>query len=349
MFKRLIFTIVSIISIIVINNGCSNDFKFDIPKDKLNLVNQSLVRWDIILREIDSQNCLLKVNDLQKKYPDLIYTLKYIVWPDLARLDSGFASKIIYKYYHEPYADTLYNDVYKRFPTCRLDSINKQINLGFSRIKYFSPKTKIPKVATVVTLFAAQSFFTDSTIAIGLDCYLGSQYKYYNAAQLNLPQFVISKFESIYLVNQCFKTLFEYNYDFKSKKGLLGIDYFVQAGKRLYFAKIAQPDVQDSVLFEHSNVQIKWCQDAEAQLWQSLVASGVFFKSDAVQINNYLTEGPFTNAEGLPQETPSRIGEWIGYQIVKKYMDENPKMTLQELLANTDSRQILMKSKYKPK
>ena len=112
---------------------------------------------------------------------------------------------------------------------------------------------------------------------------------------------------------------------------------------------MAQPDVQDSVLFEHSSVQIKWCQDAEAQLWQSLVASGVFFKSDAVQINNYLTEGPFTNAEGLPQETPSRIGEWIGYQIVKKYMDENPKMTLQELLTNTDSRQILMKSKYKPK
>ena len=192
MFKRLIFTILSIFLLIVINNGCINESRFEVPKDKLNLVNQPLVRWDMMLKEVDSQNCLLKINDLQKKYPDLIYTLKYIVWPDLAKLDSSFASKIIYKYYHEPYADTLYNDVYKRFPTNRLDSINNQINLGLSRIKYFSPKTKIPKVATVVTLFAAQSFFTDSTIVIGLDCYLGSQYKYYNALRLYLNTIMTS-------------------------------------------------------------------------------------------------------------------------------------------------------------
>jgi hypothetical protein len=42
------------------------------------------------------------------------------------------------------------------------------------------------------------------------------------------------------------------------------------------------------------------------------------------------------------------LGTWVGWQIVRKYMDRNPKVTLQELMADDDYQKIFNESKYKP-
>jgi uncharacterized protein YjaZ len=39
----------------------------------------------------------------------------------------------------------------------------------------------------------------------------------------------------------------------------------------------------------------------------------------------------------------------MGWQIVRKYMKENPDVSLQELMADTDAEKILHASKYKPR
>ena len=63
----------------------------------------------------------------------------------------------------------------------------------------------------------------------------------------------------------------------------------------------------------------------------------------------YLTDGPFTPGLGDKSESAPKLGIWIGWQMVKKYMVENPDVTLQKLMADTDAQKILTKSKYKPK
>jgi hypothetical protein len=40
---------------------------------------------------------------------------------------------------------------------------------------------------------------------------------------------------------------------------------------------------------------------------------------------------------------------WVGWQIVRKYMQENKDVTLQQLMAQKDAQYILNGSKYKPK
>ncbi len=63
----------------------------------------------------------------------------------------------------------------------------------------------------------------------------------------------------------------------------------------------------------------------------------------------YLTDGPFTAGLGDKNESAPKLGVWIGWQMVRKYMLENPDVTLQQLMADTDAQKILVKSKYKPK
>ena len=61
----------------------------------------------------------------------------------------------------------------------------------------------------------------------------------------------------------------------------------------------------------------------------------------------FTSEGPFTTA--LSKQSAPRIGYWVGWRIVKQYMQENPDVTLEQLMKETDAQELLKKSKYIPK
>ena len=50
----------------------------------------------------------------------------------------------------------------------------------------------------------------------------------------------------------------------------------------------------------------------------------------------------------IDNESPGKIGVWLGWQIVKSYCGQNPDLTLIELL-NLSSKELFNSSKYKPK
>jgi uncharacterized protein YjaZ len=59
-----------------------------------------------------------------------------------------------------------------------------------------------------------------------------------------------------------------------------------------------------------------------------------------------MADGPFT-AE-FSKDAPARLGEWLGWQIVREYYEKNPEVTLQLVMTETDAQKILSNSGYKP-
>ena len=53
------------------------------------------------------------------------------------------------------------------------------------------------------------------------------------------------------------------------------------------------------------------------------------------------------NIPEIGEKCPGRIGSWVGLDIIRAYMENNPEISLQELMANPDAKDILNKSKYK--
>ncbi|MBK8388862.1 MAG: hypothetical protein IPL23_05995 [Saprospiraceae bacterium] len=51
----------------------------------------------------------------------------------------------------------------------------------------------------------------------------------------------------------------------------------------------------------------------------------------------------------MPIEAPGRTANYIGLQIVKKYMESDDVLTLDALIENKDVQKILDSSGYKPK
>ena len=50
----------------------------------------------------------------------------------------------------------------------------------------------------------------------------------------------------------------------------------------------------------------------------------------------------------MPEESPGRIGWWVGWKLVDSYMKSNPDVTINQLFLERDCKKILTLSGYKP-
>ncbi|HRE95399.1 MAG TPA: gliding motility lipoprotein GldB, partial [Flavobacteriales bacterium] len=68
------------------------------------------------------------------------------------------------------------------------------------------------------------------------------------------------------------------------------------------------------------------------------------YTTDQMEIRKFCDESPFTS--GLPQNSPGRVGNWLGWMIVRAYMKDHPELKLPDLLDEKNERKIL--KSYKP-
>jgi hypothetical protein len=59
-----------------------------------------------------------------------------------------------------------------------------------------------------------------------------------------------------------------------------------------------------------------------------------------------MNDAPFTSP--VSQESPGRLGTFIGWQIVKGYMEKNDKLGLKDLMNEENFQKILENSGYRP-
>ena len=60
----------------------------------------------------------------------------------------------------------------------------------------------------------------------------------------------------------------------------------------------------------------------------------------------YIEETPFTKQFG--NDSPGRLGIFLGWKLIQSYMKNNPEVTLPELMQISDYQKILNNSKFKP-
>ena len=83
----------------------------------------------------------------------------------------------------------------------------------------------------------------------------------------------------------------------------------------------------------------------EAVIWDLFVKNSYLQVADKNIIKNYIGESPKTPELG--DGAPGNIGSFVGWQIVKKYMQKNASTTLQQLMG-LDAEIIFPEAKYKP-
>jgi hypothetical protein len=121
------------------------------------------------------------------------------------------------------------------------------------------------------------------------------------------------------------------------------------AGSGATTANTTSKSDSDAEKMGYSEEQLLWSKENEVEIWKKFVADNLLFSTDAKLGPRFINLAPFSKFYlEIDNESPGRIGQWMGWQIVRSFMDNNPEITIQQLL-KMDPKLIFEKSKYKPK
>lgn len=322
---RKIFSVIIILAGLV---ACKSDNKKNLQQDS---AAKGIKRYEVALFNIDTSDF---TNGIREIYPDYNVFMGNQV-PD----ESGI--KQLREFVTDPHMRSTYNYTMQQFPD--LTWLFNQLDKSFTIYKKHFPKKQIPTVYSYISGYDIQMpvKFADSVLIIGLDMYLGRDYPPYK--EMGYPVYIINRLSKEYILSDCFKEIGWANTTRNRTSTLL--DAMIEEGKALYFTQVMLPGEPGENLMKYSPEQLAWIEANEQNLWSFMIENQLLYSTDAKAITTFMTDGPFTS--GFSTESPSRMGHWLGWQIVKAYMNKNS-VSLPDLMATTDSQTILQKSGYKP-
>jgi len=177
---------------------------------------------------------------------------------------------------------------------------------------------------------------------ISLDNYLGKDHKFYQGfkdyiSDLQVQSQILPDIAGAY-ANKL--VMYPNSRNFLSQ--------VIYNGKLLYFKEKMLPLVEAHHLIGYSKEEYEWAQQQELMVWQYFIQRELLYSSDADLRRRFIDNGPFTKFYlEIDNQTPPRLGQYMGWQIVKAYAEKHPEKAIDEILA-MDYQQIFDNSKYKP-
>ncbi|MBS2211351.1 gliding motility protein GldB [Carboxylicivirga mesophila] len=225
----------------------------------------------------------------------------------------------------------------------KTNKLSSDLTKAFKHYKYYFPDATIPQVYFHTSYFN-QSIAMDSTwISVSVEKYLGADCQFYE--WLSIPFYLRRKMVPEKIVPDIMKAMALGNFSLQMKNEDV-LSRMIAQGKLNYFVKQMMPSIQDTLLFDYSKKQIKWCYRHEGDIWASMVEQKHLYNTERMVIQKYVGDSPFTYYFG--QDSPGKAAVFIAYRIIDAYMKNHPETNLNDLLNNTDAHQILRESRYRP-
>lgn len=218
-----------------------------------------------------------------------------------------------------------------------------EIELLFKHIKYYFPKFTAPRVITVANDpdFNNRVILADSLLFIGLANYLGPEHKYYGGLQ----NYIATDMNRDFLVSNVASAFSNKIVPLPEDRSFLS--RMVYYGKVLYLKDRLMPFQSDAQKITYSEDQLAWAEGSEESIWRNFIENEHLYSTELNLSNRFLDPAPFSKfGLELDNESPGRLGRYVGWQIVRSFMNRND-ISLQQLLA-LPAEEIFKKSNYKP-
>ncbi|HQE33812.1 MAG TPA: gliding motility lipoprotein GldB [Flavobacterium alvei] len=235
----------------------------------------------------------------------------------------------------------LYTEVQKKYSD--FGPVTKELNSLFKHIKYYFPENKTPKVITVISEmdYNNKVIYTDSLVIISLELYLGKDHKFYQ-----FPNYLKQNFEPKQILPDVVSSFSIQKIAPITNKNLLS--QMVYFGKQLYLKDILLPEYSDADKIGYTLEQNKWCVENEGYMWRYFLENQMLYSDDQKLNNRFINPAPFSKFYlEIDNESPGRVGTWIGWQMVRSFMKNND-VPLEKML-QMNAKELFEKSKYKPK
>jgi hypothetical protein len=317
---------------VVFSCGSHQD-RFNVDVSKIKVEKFNIKRYERALFSVDRDHLKSGLEKLQPEFPmfldgDLNDTL------NLIRISN---------YLNDTVLTATSKDCEHIFSS--LSGLEEELTNAFVHYRYYFPDRPQPAVYTYISGFDYENpvRLYENSLLIALDIYLGAEYHRYK--NLGLPQYILHRFTKDNIAGDCMKEMARNESDSR-RVGPDLLDLMVNEGKTLWYCKAMIPDIPDSTLLDFSKKQLIWVDENEGNVWAFIIENRMLYSQDMQNIKKLIGEAPFTSFFG--DDSPPRLGHYIGWRIIESYMNKNPKITLAELMNSYDAQEVLNNSGYKP-
>lgn len=332
--------IIGLLSLMTIWSCGSNNYP-DVSDIEVDI---NIQRFEQDLFQIDTNNLTQSLNQLNEKYDYFanLYISEIMGFKRLQDTSMAYAD-IIPQFISYPTIRQLYD-------TCQLvygdfSIVEKDLRKALQYHKYYFPNRPTPTITTFISEYSiGAATIGEEQIVIGLDMFLGQDYQPYYYPEVQLPNYVTRTMNRQHLVPKAMEALSREIVG--QHNGLRLIDKMIQNGKVLYVLNLLQPHVPDYIKLGITKEQAEWLPINEAEMWKTVFIEKLYDKK-LNKLQGLVEVAPTSPL--MPLESPGNTGSWVGWQIVKAYMENNPNITLDQLLQEQDAQKILTASRYKPR
>ncbi|CAI8233360.1 MAG: Uncharacterised protein [Formosa sp. Hel1_33_131] len=223
-------------------------------------------------------------------------------------------------------------------------STEAEIHAFYQHLKYYNKALKTPRLVTVHSDvdYRNKVIVTDSIVLIALDTYLGKDHEFY----ASFYDYIKQNLDRSQIVSDL-ATSYAEQLIYPSKRAVF-LDELIYFGKQLYLKDLWIPFKENNEKIGYSPAHYQWAEANEFYIWQYFVEKELLYETDKKLSSRFILPAPFSrfNLE-LDSESPGRVGQYIGWQIVKSYMKNNP-TSLSKML-QMEAVEIFNNAKFKPK
>lgn len=224
-----------------------------------------------------------------------------------------------------------------------LQKLENEIKNAYQYYKYYFPDNLTPDVYLHISGFNQAIAIDSLWVSVSVENYLGQDCEFYE--WLDIYMYLRKKMTPEKVVPDIMKAIAMTEFVYNDSIDDL-ISRMVHNGMILYFVKKTNPYIHDSLLFDMTGKEIKWCRQYEKMMWSSMVERKHLYVTDRMIIQKYVNDTPFTYYFG--QESPGKTGVYSGYRIIESYMKRNTDITLHQLMKKTNYHQIFIEAAYRP-
>ncbi|MDR1951855.1 MAG: DUF2268 domain-containing putative Zn-dependent protease [Bacteroidales bacterium] len=284
--------------------------------------------------------------------PDSVAQELYLLYEDFplfgygADLSDKHSVQQIRDFITDSRSKELLEQVLEKYPN--LNSLETALGEAFARYNQFFGKNITPTIYTYISYLdydnriIFEELETDTVLIIAIDMYLGEHNKHYDAVAI--PMYIRLRLDEEFIPVDAMRAVAHFELEKTPHLLQTLLDHMILHGKIAYFLEQTLPKTDATIRFGYTPEQMVWTKKNEKMLWSYLVGEKLLYEQNSFKFRSFVMESPTIQAF---QGSPGRVGHYLGYRIVKKYM-ENTGQTIPELFAETDTQKILKLSNYRP-
>lgn len=308
-------------------------------------VDITIERFDRALDSLSPGNIIAKNKEWLQRYGFFYADYMQYMLEAGNPLDSTRLAPVLETVIATPDFNALKARVYETFP----DTEEQDAGLtdAFRHLKYYFPAIDIPRIIAFFSGFAVQTPIGEDYIGVGLDMFLGADSEFYPALRGSIPQYLSRRFTPENIVPRVIESYVREDLYPQDALDVSLLQHMVYQGKVMYVMEQVMPDVADSLIIGYNTDQWEWANRFERDIWAWFLQENLLYEADYNRIQKYLSEAPFTPELGEQNESAPKLGVFIGWKMVRAYMEQNREVDLAELLGTKDAQQILDGSRYR--